>query len=73
MRRKLKQKRCNFEVTEIWKKRNFEADSERGDANRGISVLGFFCVQNRGKTQKKKKKNLDGGHENKQKTEKKLF
>ena len=38
MRRKLIQKRYNFEITEILKRRNFEADAERFDANRGISV-----------------------------------
>ena len=38
MRRKLKQKRRNFKINEILKRRNFEADAERGDANRGISV-----------------------------------
>ena len=39
MRRIVKQKRRNFEITEIFKRRNFEADAERGDANRGISVV----------------------------------
>ena len=39
MRRKWKQKRRNLEITEILKRRNFEADAERGDANRGISVI----------------------------------
>ena len=38
LRRRLKQKQRNFEITEILKRRNFEADAERGDANRGISV-----------------------------------
>ena len=41
MHRKLKQKRRNFENTEIKKKRNFEADAERSDASRGISVYLF--------------------------------
>ena len=39
MRRKLKRKRRNFEITEILKGRNCEADAERGDSNRGMSVL----------------------------------
>ena len=39
MRRKVKQKRGNFEITEILKRRNFEADARQGDTNRGISVL----------------------------------
>ena len=39
MRHKLKQKRRNFEIIEILKRHNFVADAERGDANRGISVL----------------------------------
>ena len=39
MQRKLKQKRCNFKITEILKRRNFEGDAERGDENRGISVV----------------------------------
>ena len=38
MRRKLKQKRRNFEIIKILKRRNFEAVAERGGANRGISV-----------------------------------
>ena len=42
MRRKWKQKRRNFEITEILKRRNFEAGAERGDANLGISVLWIF-------------------------------
>ena len=45
MRRKLKQKRRKFEITEILKRRNFEANAERGDANRGISVH-LLCVDN---------------------------
>ena len=39
MRRELKQKRSNFEITDISKGRNFEDDAERGVANRGISVV----------------------------------
>ena len=38
MRRKLKQKRRNFETREILKRHNFEADAEESEANRGISV-----------------------------------
>ena len=38
-RSKLKQKRRNFEIAEILKRRNFEADAEQSEANRGISVL----------------------------------
>ena len=38
MRRKRKQKRRIFDITEIFKRRNFQADSERDDANRVISV-----------------------------------
>ena len=37
MGRKLKQKRRNFEITVILRRRNFEADAERSDANRAIS------------------------------------
>ena len=39
LRQKLKQKRINFEITEIFKRLNIETDAERDDANRGISVL----------------------------------
>ena len=42
MRRKLKQRRRNFEITEILKRRYFEADAERGNATRGIGVLNSF-------------------------------
>ena len=45
MRRKLKQKRHNFEITEILIRRNFEADTERGDANRVMSVI-YFSIWN---------------------------
>ena len=38
MRRKLRLKRRNFQVAEILKRHNFEADAERGDAIRVISV-----------------------------------
>ena len=38
MRRKLKQKQRNLEIAEILERRNFEADLERDDVNRGISV-----------------------------------
>ena len=38
MRRTLKHKRHNYEITEILKKRNFEVDAERDNANRGVSV-----------------------------------
>ena len=41
MRRKLKQKRRNFEIAEILKTRNFEADAERGYANQVISLSEF--------------------------------
>ena len=34
----MQQKQSNFEITGILKGRKFEADSERGNANRGISV-----------------------------------
>ena len=37
-RRKLKLKHRNFEIIEILKRRNFEAHTERGDLNRGISA-----------------------------------
>ena len=40
MRRQLKQKRRNFEITDILKRRNFEADIAQDDANRGSSVEG---------------------------------
>ena len=39
MRCKLKLKRRNFEVTEILKRRNFEAHAERGDLNRRMRVF----------------------------------
>ena len=39
IRFKLKQKRRNFEVTEILKRPNFGADAKRSDVNRGIIVL----------------------------------
>ena len=42
MRRKLKQKRHNFKITEILKRRNFEADAERSDANWAISVYTIY-------------------------------
>ena len=45
MRRKLKQKRHNFEITEILNKRNSEADTERGDANRSVSVHTHITCQ----------------------------
>ena len=38
-KRKLKQNRRNFKVTEILKGLIFEADAERGEAIRGISLL----------------------------------
>ena len=41
MQCKLKQKRHMFDVTEILKRHNFEADVERGDANQGISVYAY--------------------------------
>ena len=44
MRRNLKQKQRNFEITEILKRCNFEADAERGDANQGISVFSIIKV-----------------------------
>ena len=44
MRRKLKQKRRNFEITEILKRCNFEADAERENANRVISVLETYVI-----------------------------
>ena len=37
----MKRKRRNFEITEIIKRRNFEADAEPGDANRNINVVGI--------------------------------
>ena len=43
MRRKLKPKRCNFEIREILKRHNFEADAERGDANRAFRVFVINC------------------------------
>ena len=42
MRRKLKQKRRIFEIKEIRKRRNFEADAERGDAKSSINVMIYF-------------------------------
>ena len=36
----------NFEITEILKRRNYEADTERGHPNRGISVHAYihYCI-----------------------------
>ena len=34
----LRNMRRNFEIKDILKRRNFEADTKRGDANRGNSV-----------------------------------
>ena len=42
MRRKLKQKLSNFKMTDILKRRNFEAKTERGYTNRGMSVQIIF-------------------------------
>ena len=39
MRCKRKQKRCNFVITEILKRHNFEAEAEQGDANWGFNGL----------------------------------
>ena len=39
MWRKLKQKRSDFEIIDILKRGNYEADAERGDANRDIRCI----------------------------------
>ena len=43
MRRKLKQKRRNFEIKTVLKRRNFEAGEERGDAKPGVLV--YFAAK----------------------------
>ena len=39
LRRKMKQKHRNIEITEIFKGRNIEADAERDDLNRVMTVF----------------------------------
>ena len=46
MLRKLTQKQRDFGITEILRRRNFDADTERGGANRGISVYESNCNYN---------------------------
>ena len=46
MHRKLKQKHdATSKSLKILKRRNYEADAKRGDANRGISVYGMTDSQ----------------------------
>ena len=42
MRRKLKQKRRNIEITEILKRRYFEADTDQANVNREVSVSNYI-------------------------------